>query len=283
MIKLLFAPGCYGTYLSWCIYTYTNLRVGQFADLEIDQNGSSHIFRKNNLAKQVLWVGHLGRFEYSESDKIILLQPLQQHLLDYYNNDYHKNGNLDLINYLLTHFSIGDINNKLRTHWGYPYPLSPEVPLWILREFFSFWIIDCFNHSYSIEYYNQHNQIPNDISLTTQDIFENFYDTFKKICQACELIIDVDVESIDRNHNNFLSSQRYHNSQLKCEEWVADTIAGKENTYKPQTIFEEAYIQHIFRNQGYEIECNGLDVFPAHTLEMRKLIYANSTRINTGT
>jgi hypothetical protein len=277
MIRVLFSPGCYGTYLARCLYYYTNLRLEDYKGLDFDQSGSSHEFRKNKLANQVIWHGHLTTFECGDTDKTIILLPLQQHRLDYYNNQYHKQEKLHLINYLLSQFDGNDIVDKLKSGWGYNLPLGPDIPRWILREFFSLWIADCLSNGYALD---QYKEIPSRITVGTQDIINNFYNTFKRICQQCDLDITVTPELITETHNVFLKSQHYLNCQIECEQWVHDTIAGKDSIYTSKTIFDESYIQHIFITHGYEIKCDGLDTFPQHTSEMAQLIYANSNNYN---
>jgi hypothetical protein len=200
----------------------------------------------------------------------MVILPNQEHQLDYYNNQFHKQQNQQLIDYVSGQLTAKDICNKLQNGWGYSGPLDLNIPKWILREFFSLWIIDCLRNGYSLQKYSS---VGNCISIDAQDIINNFYLTFKKICEKFKLIITVDKELIIQTHDLFLKSQYYLDCQINCKKWVYDTIAKKENTYTPHTIFDEAYIQEIFRSLGYEIKCDGLDSFPQSTLEMATLIY----------
>ena len=47
-----------------------------------------------------------------------------------------------------------------------------------------------------------------------------------------------------------------------------------------QTMLDEAYIQHCLREKGYEIRCDGLDVFPTTSRDLRELIYENCNTNN---
>ena len=270
MIKVLFPPGCYGTYLARCLYSYTNLNTEKYSPLDFDSAGSCHVFRNQKQATKMFWLGHIETFCDDNPNNTIVILPDQEHQLDYYNNQFHKNQNQQLIEYMLTQLTAEDICNKLQNGWGYSGPFDLNIPKWILREFFSLWIIDCFSNGYSLQKYNS---IDNCISVGAQDIINNFYPTFKKICKKFKLIIIVDEESIIQTHNLFLKSQHYLDCQINCKKWVYDTIAKKENTYTLHTIFDEAYIQGIFRLLGYEIRCNELNSFPKSTLEMATLIY----------
>ena len=276
MIKILFSPGCYGTYLARSLYYYTELSNSlSTSQLEFDSSGSSHDFRKNKSAQEVIWHGHPDAPSWSidDNDLTVIILPKKQHYLDYYNNQFHKQENQQLVKFILPQLSITDINDKLNTGWNYNKPFDIDVPRWILREFFSMWITDCFADGYSAK---QYNNIPNQLTIDTQDIILNFNNTIDIICQKIGLTKTSTSELINQNHKTFLMSQHYLNSQINCEKWVKSVIA-KQNMPTPcQTIFDEAYIQHYFKTLGYEIKCNELNVFPNNAIEMHSLIYKNS-------
>jgi len=279
MIKILFSPGCYGTYLSRCLYTYTNLSPTTPTPIDFDfcPGGSSHAFRKNIDAKKLIWQGHLEIFTAAPLDRIILILPDKHHCLDYYNNQFHKQEKQELVTYILSQLTLVEINHKLKTGWGYTKSFDKTVPRWILREFFSMWIANCFSNGYSATRYNT---ISAHYTINAQDIILNFNNAFNTICQELKIEITADQETITHNHKNFLKSQRYLNSQLNCEKWVNDIIKKENSYYMPQTIFDEAYIQHVFRLAGYEIKCDGLNSFPTSSIEMGLLIYENSNNYN---
>jgi hypothetical protein len=274
MIKVLFPQGGYGTYLARCLYSYTTLNSGMTDTLiDFDLAGSSHSFRKNQDAKIKIWQGHPTSLDWTNNanDIIIVVLPRQEHHLDYYNNQFHKQDNQQLVKFILSLISIEEINNKLKTGWGYNKLFDASVPKWILREFFSMWITNCFANGYSITQYN----IPSRLTIDTQDIILRFESTFDMICQQLSLTKIVKSELINQNHKTFLISQRYLNSQLNCEQWVDAVVEKKESLSPCQTIFDESYIQHILKIRGYEIKCDGLDNFPKSSLEMNSLIYEN--------
>ena len=273
MIKILFPAGGYGTYLARCLYSYTNLNDTNTSEqFEFDLSGSSHILRENTDAKTKIWQGHLTSpdWKINNNDSIIVVLPEENHYLDYYNNQFAKNYNYELVKYISFQLSSEEINDKLKKNWGYDYSFDVNTPRWILREFFSLWIIDCFNNGYSLDLYKN---IPTRFTIDTQDIILNFSNSFDKICQKLDLKKLVNDKTVIQNHTHFLQSQRYHNSQLNCKQWVQSTIEKTEMLAPHQTIFDEAYIQHIFRTLGYEIKCDVLDQFPCTTFEMQKLIY----------
>jgi hypothetical protein len=236
-------------------------------------SGSSHTeYNRTTLSKSTIWRGHINTFAATQSDSTVIILPNKHHRLDYYNNQYDKAHNQQLYDNILTQLPIDEINKKLKEGWNYTGGFSIDVPRWILREFFSLWIEDCLSNSYSTELYN----VSSTFTIDAQDIFLNFNKVLQTIIDALELTINIDQVSIDQNHKTFLSLQRYHNSQLNCEQWV-HAVLTKENMPTPcQTIYDESYIQHYLRILGYEIQCNGLIEFPKDSIEMNTLIYKNT-------
>ena len=240
MIKILYPPGGYGTYLARCLYSYTNLNdnpCANAAEFNFDQTGSSHVFHYNLDAKTKIWWGHPVEDTWciGHNDLIIVVQPNSQHYLDYDNNHFDKWHHQDLIKSVTDKISIDEINRKLETEWGYNGTFNIDTPRWILREFFSLWIVDCLRSGHSLKHYSN---VPNVLTIDTQDIILNFVDVFDQACKKLELTKTVNEELIINNHKNFLKAQKYHNSQLNCKQWVHDTINEKENPYIPKTIFK---------------------------------------------
>lgn len=273
MIKVLFPPGCYGTYMTRCIYNYTNLRVEDFKDFSFSADGSSHQHRQHAIAKTVINQGHLGYIKINENDRIVKILPLTGHRLDYYNNQFFKQQQGQLIRYITTQLSPQSIKNKLEMFWNYSGNLDDQTPRWILREWCSLWINDVLTSSYDATGYDT---LESEVQLSTQDIFENFLNIFNEVVSRLNLDITVPVETITEKHKQFLSLQKYHNSQNKCDQYVNDILLGNEKQMLLLSIFDEAYIQHSLRAHGLEIRCDGLNVFPTTTQDLKSLTYENS-------
>jgi hypothetical protein len=155
--------------------------------------------------------------------------------------------------------------------WGLSKPYISSSPRWILREFFSYCLINCMSNGYQV-----HNFVGSDyVSITADDIFDNFYATYQHIVKQLGLTITTEFESIIQNHEIFLQKQQFHNSQINCNSWVQDILNSDtlDSVSPCQTIFDESYIQYLLRQQGYEIECDNLNIFPSTTSEMKKIIY----------
>ena len=237
-------------------------------ELVFDNTGSSHIFRDNSTAQTKILPRHVPDNQSPFLDTTVTIFPCQDHLLDYYNNHFVKQEKQQLIEYMLVAFGPDVVKQKLLEGWNYIDSFDKNTPVWILREFFSFWIDDALTTSYNIDKYIH---LPG-ITITTQDLFLNFTDSLAKICQYLKLELLVDQEVLLENHNIFLNNQYYHDSQLKCKQWINDIITNTNTPTPCQTIFDEAYVQHGLRMSGYNIQCNELNVFPKTASAMKDII-----------
>lgn len=266
MIFVLFPQGCYGSYIAKSLYYYTDLNPGPVIEFVFDQHGSSHSIRQDTALKTKIGGGHQLPNNFSQ---LVTILPLQNHCLDYFNNQFAKNSNFSLKEYIDSLVTQDEMFTKL-TSWGINHATIESAPRWALREFFSFWLTDCFANGYNNKLFLPYTEI----SLTTNNIFQDFYNTILKVSHALGLTVKADKIEIDSNHAAFLKSQRFYNSQLNCITWVNTIVTENSDCQSPcQTIFDEAYVQHLLRAAGYELKCDGLNIFPATSAEMQSLIY----------
>jgi len=274
MIKVYFPRGCYGTYLAQCIYNYTNLRTEPFEGLALNNDGSSHQFwlRSEELASTIRH-GHIDApYLNVNADHTIVVLPCQEHRLDYYDNHFFKTEKEQLINYILMQMPEQEVIHKLKTHWGYTGKFDSTVPRWILREWCSFWINDVLDLTCDATSYTK---IDSTIKISTQDIVENWKESFIQLVSALRLNLTVDVDVIEKQHEQFLALQKFHNIQLRCEQFATNLINGVNSNIALHSIFDEAYIQHFLRLHNIELQCHGLDVFPNTTQQLRNMTYAS--------
>jgi hypothetical protein len=278
MINVFFPQGCYGTYVTRCLYNYTNLRSGLFKKFDFDSTGSSHKHRTDTFAHSVIKCGHLGTtLNYDPAIQSVVIVPCADHYLDYYNNQFVKNAHGQLIEYIKTHYSLAEIEHKLATQWNYNGKFDENVPRWIMREWCSFWINDVLEISYAPTKYLELNSAS---QLTTQDIFKNYVETLYKTVTALGLTITVDHNVIVAQHNKFLEVQKFYNSQNRCYQIVQNILSNTNSNMILHSIFDEAYIQHLLRQRNLEIQCDGLDTFPTTTLHLKTLTYEEMHNTN---
>jgi len=271
MIKICFPQGCYGSYLSRCLYNYTNLRETELDQFDFDDAGSSHNHRDSLKIDHKIKIDHLNhKISFTHLDTTVAILPCDGHRLDYFNNQFSKQSHSQIIKYLDLVLGKELIESKLRQGWNYNGPVDELIPVWILREFISLWITDCFDDAYSVENYQQ---VPHTISITTRDIFLDFLNTIFKICNAVGLTVEFQDSIMLQNHLKFLNAQKYHGSQSRCEQWCHNVIQGSSALNPCKTILDEAYVQYYLNQQGFKIQCDGLNVLPAISTKLTEIIY----------
>lgn len=271
MIKILFPPGCYGHYVTNCLYHYTNLNTESSA-LEFDEAGSSHGIRTKT---DIIECGHYKspgcKFVFSANDTLVTILPVSNRCLDYYNNQFVKQNNSAIVEYILTQCTDQEVETKLSVQWNYQRGLNETTPRWILREWFSFWITKCWEDGYNRHRYTE---VPAVYQFDTDELFKNFVSIFYAVSERLDLKVQVNKEHIKTNHELFQKKQRFHNSQQRCEEWLYNVINSNADIASPcQTIFDESFVQYLLRCNGYEIKCDGLNVFPTSGSKLRERLY----------
>lgn len=279
MIKICFPPGCYGHYLSQCLWYFTDVSDSEIRDFVIDSNGSSHAFRKNHLAKKHIQIGHMtyitsamthpATLTVNQNDKCITICPVEHNWLDYYNNQYVKQSKSNLISFIGEQTSIDEIKSKLQTQWGYYADVDSDVPRWIMRELWSYYIADILHSGYAYD----RCLLKDSIRVSASMFFKDFIKEFKNLCRHLDLKIMTTDQVLQNNNDRFQILQKHHDSQNRCKKWVEDLLADRDSPVPIHTIFDEAYIQHMLRLRGFEIQCDGLNQFPSTSVQMRSLIY----------
>lgn len=270
MIKVIYARGCYGTYIARCLYHYSNLRQGAFEPLSFDQFGSSHVHRKNHHARNVILDQHLESFKIQDYDRLVVLLPSQDNLLDYIDNHLVKQANNDWLAYVCDQFGRSHIQTTLKTQWSVDPPLE-SVPRWIMREWCSFWLQDLWSQSYDHKAYTS---IASVVTKDVEQVIDDYWNHLQMIFAKLDLTLTVDPVIIRATHETFLGLQRFRGMQNQCRLWTRAVIQGIEDRPCPaQTMFDEAYIQVLLRHHGYHLKCDQLDQFPQTSTQMKRFVY----------
>lgn len=267
MIFVLYPPGCYGSYVAKCLYYYTELNLSNTVIFDFDLHGSSHNIRKNVDLRSKITTTHETK---NCTNITVSILPDKDQYLDYFNNQFSKQSSSNLASYILEIFPDQIILDNIKK-WGLNNTSINDTSRWVLREFFSYWLMDCMNVSYQACNF----VVPGGVSINANNIFNNFYSTYQHVVNQLGLTITTEFESIMQNHKIFLQNQQFYNSQINCNSWVQDILnSNKLYSVSPcQTIFDESYIQCLLRQQGYGIECDNLNTFPSTAREMKKIIY----------
>lgn len=265
MIRIIFPPGCYGTYLAKSIYRYTNI------DLEckfvFDLSGHSHDHRKDTVGFHTVRPQHNNLVD--PTDTVIVVTPNSNHYLDYVNNQCSKQFKSDFLKYIFTMFTKDEVDQKLRQNWNCNVSMLSDVPRWIMREYFSFLFDPLFESCYNATVYRD---TPCVTMIDANDIVDNFEQILVECVDKLNLKLLTGWDLIATNHNNFLQHQKFHNSQLAVTDLVGSAVNNLDNNYQCQTIIEEAYAQYWLSKNGYELKCYNLNHWPASANELRKYI-----------
>jgi len=272
MIKVLYPPGCYGTFLTKCLYKLTSLNQTGDCDFVFDEYGSSHDYYYDRLTdtQNVIIHGHIENLSVDPTDSVVVIMPCKNHHLDYFDNTFYKAAKEKICEYIHQFFDSSEVQFKLLNFWNHSGQLTDNTPNWILREWCSFWIHDCLDQCYNAQKYQRFDRAT---YVSTQEIFQNLPTLMSKLAATLSLTVTVDQLEIEEIQKNFVKNQRLYLIQKKCQSWVFDIIEGKNSISPCQTIFDEAFVQHLLRKHGYEIKCNELNLYPTNAFEFKKLIY----------
>ena len=244
----------------------------QEIDFRFDSTGSSHDFRQNKHSQSYIKCDHVDTMTHDDQDILISIVPSSDHRLDYYDNQFIKQEREQIVLFLNRQVSQQEIQQKLSECWNYHHDLSADTPKWILREWCSFWLEDCLADGYNSVIYAD---LPALVHVDVLDLFTDLSQVLEIISEKLNVRIMYSIEHIQDIQNGFIAAQKLHGIQLRCNDWV-NSILEKRNKQCPCiTLFDEAWIQHLLRRRGYEIQCDGLEFFPQSCDEFVKLIYKN--------
>lgn len=273
MIHVIYPQGCYGLYLIQCIYIYSNLgNTKDNPQLKIsEKTGSSHEASRSSKIKKYFDFFHLTdtvpyKSKYTNS---IVILPDSNHLLDYMDNQFLKQINGDIIDFIKNHEEVDKIDYKLKKFWNYKGAIDYNIPRWILREFISYWMVDSWNFSYDRNLYEN---FPSDFKLEVNKLFEPKNSAVIEVIQNLGLTLICSPEAIEEQTEYWIKCQKFHNIQKKCDTWIQHILSKTYQKNPCLTIIDEAYIQMKFRKLGYEIKCQELNVFPVCSLTMSELV-----------
>lgn len=289
-IAIAFASGCYGTYLEWCLTALTS-------DLKLSspftETGSSHRFYGNHLINMGGWNEY---YQSSKNLNFVRLHPKtkQQEIL--YNSLKQLSNQANYVIHIYptestnllclnNYFSKvwndwwdknfkSDINpDKIYSNWNIdPNVPVTQIPNWIKREFLSFYLLPSWQEI--IGYHDQPNWLQtNCIHVAVNDLLYNFESTIEQIRTRCNLTFTKPVTDLLPYHQINLKNQKYINHDTFCKNVVDSTINNLNASWTDLGLCSESWIQWELRNRGFEIQCDGLDIFPTNSLHLKELLY----------
>jgi hypothetical protein len=263
-INTIFSPGSYGTFISWCIYSFSQLNESNDIIIPNDLFGSAHKFRESNgfnivRPSHYLLDGLITNYILVECD--------ENKIINYIDNQFQKDFFENLKEYMKVFFSNSD--EKLKNAWH-------GTDRWQLRELLSFFLEDMIKNTKLI-IDDSHQQIKNNNSYMSYTVnpevfLLNAANELEKILLFFNLNKHKKFKILEFYVLKFVESQKNFAKHQQINEFVKNTINGHPYSIPNLTIFDEAYIQHTLRKQGYNLKCYNLNKFLNSSIKLSELL-----------
>jgi hypothetical protein len=266
-ISTLYAPGSYGNYISWAVYSYSNLRETSDIVKPFSYGGGAHLFRKSD-GKNIILPTHEIDLTV---DKIIYIAP--KNYIEYFNNQITKQNNDNWQQ--MMDMTFANFNKVIFENWQ---EQNPEI--WQIRELWSFFLQPMFDQTASqfLEYENILTNSNKDVVyIGTDDILDDITGSLEKIFLKFGLVQTVDTNTINTIHSEYMKLQIHSHKLEYMKLLISNCLNGIDTSIQNLTMFDEAYIQHLLRVAGWELMCYGMNKVPTSTSELyTKLIQASN-------
>ena len=266
-IATLFISGSYGTFISWCVYSFSELNINDEIISPIEpSSGSAHRFRKTPGRWVVTPIHNILNDSYTD---YILIKYDEEKIINYVNNSFQKHYLGKLTDYFGNDWN--KINNKLLDHWN-------DILPWQFRELLSFDLsgqIEFFKTQYTENAHTitKNTKNPNNFYVLDPELFLlNASVELEKLLDFFKLKKHKHFNTLEKYTSEYLNLQQHFTKNIQIAKFIENTINNISFTIPNLTIFDEAYIQHKLRSLGYEIKCYNLNEFPNNSTELFKLL-----------
>ena len=287
-IAIAYNGGAYGTYMHWLLTTLTSHNA--ITD-PFEPNGSSHGFKGQGF-------GNIEQFFVADQlDPIIRVHPKnsQWHSLSENMNKlcdrrrtiyiYPDENSVVLVvnnwlskvwsNWWKQQFVTGLDKNLLYQNWPVDAGTDiDQIPLWIQREFLSHYLMPAWFDQ--VEWFHpDHWQHPNCLIVSVGDLLRNFETTMHTVLDFLKLETVRTVPELVQFHEKNLSMQKFFGQDCLARCIVDSATEPWDHDWHdiPVPLATQAWIQWQLRNLGWEIRCDGLDIWPGNSVELQKLLY----------
>lgn len=290
---ILYNGGAYGTYLEWVLTTLTTESTEIVSPLT--ETGSSHLFEGNHIGspnspKWIRSVNQTNFFQFARAhpkveqddsirdkintalesfDQVIFCYPDQKSILLNINNAFSKIWT-DWLEHRLTDPVFAE---NLYTNWNIsPDTLSKDIPVWIKREILSYNLIPSWKSEVEWFFPDTWNH-PKCKVVFINDLLYNFKQVIAEIQEFCQLTFKTDIGKLLPYHSQMLNSQQYLNQDRLCSDIIESVTNAQMMHWDNLPIPSQSWIQWRLRELGYEIRCDGLDIFPTTSVHLQELLY----------
>ena len=145
-----------------------------------------------------------------------------------------------------------------------------DVPAWQLREMISYWHERRLTELHA----NRYTEITDSkiINISIRDLVDNFEHTIAYLCDALSIPIH-DVNQLLTIRQNWLSLQKFTDSDMVCQQIINSVLDNTEYSWRPLHIIEEAFVQWQLRDlHKLDMLCYNLDEFPLTTSDLKQVL-----------
>ena len=287
MIHVFFVPGMFGSTIEYALRSFTV----EYNALSVDilEDGSMHGYKKEFHPLDLKNLTYLSTLEknaittptypFPDHQLVDIVEQYQPYLIEHspiliYADSvrsaeinimfqYHKlaNGSRDFgLDMFFKHC------NHLVAKWDPTYLHWRDMQSWQLREWFSLfyaeWVQDWIVSAEQVPDYF--------LKIKNTDILHNTKQAVIKIIDFCNLTLSGDIDCFIQI---WQQKQKYIQDQIDLlDQIVEHTVADKQFEWHSINIISEAIIQKRLRDQGYEIKCNNLNIFPTNSKDLYNLL-----------
>jgi hypothetical protein len=144
-----------------------------------------------------------------------------------------------------------------------------NLDTWELREFLSLYLHGAWDDVYNITD-TLKQEFPNVIFIEIGELRDNFVTNIVALFNKLNLPIVRD--NLDFVYEKWNDLQFFKNRDNEVAQIVKDTIGNNYRSWNQLSIIDEAEIQRQLRNNGWEIKCYNLNIFPSNTKDLKKLL-----------
>ena len=177
---------------------------------------------------------------------------------------YHKMAAGKTMRLGLNLFCGSNLHNIIK--WDPTYTSWEQMQPWQLREWFSMFYVGWVQEWLQ----SQHQVDAGTLKVTNLDILNNFASTLRKIIKHCKLVQSSSLEEFGKL---WRSKQQYIVDEFELLNIIVEcTINNQPLEWEPINIIAEAIVQQRLRALGYEIQCDGLNIFPTNSKTLYNLL-----------
>lgn len=151
-------------------------------------------------------------------------------------------------------------------NWNADYQHWADMQNWEMREWFSLFYVD-----WTQEWISSKHEVNNKFfKITNKEIIADPCLAFTKLIDFCHLTKQGNLAEFS---DHWLAKQSYIIEEFNLlEQIVTNTIANIKFEWNPINIIAESIIQQRLRSNGYEIKCDGLNIFPTDSETLYNLL-----------